>query len=93
MGTPDEDGRKGRLPRSVGQLLMKAKWEKSLADWIAATGVGLVGPVKQDFEAERVEMTDGEVSHLSEIKLPCRRTGVSLVLFLFFLFFFWFSFP
>jgi hypothetical protein len=37
---PDEDGRRGRRPRSVGQLLGKAKWEKPLADWIVATGVG-----------------------------------------------------
>jgi hypothetical protein len=49
---PDEDGRKGRRPRSVCQLLEKAKWEKPLAGWIVATGVGLLGPGKQDFEAE-----------------------------------------
>jgi hypothetical protein len=69
---PDEDGRKGRRPRLVGQLLGKAKWEKPLADWIVATGVGLFvcshivfngvglfGPKKQDFEAKRVERDDG----------------------------------
>jgi hypothetical protein len=47
---PDENGRKGKRPRSVGQLLGKAKWEKPLADWIVATGVGLLGPGKEDFE-------------------------------------------
>jgi hypothetical protein len=56
---PDEDGRKGRRPRSVGQLLWKARWEKPLADWIVATGVGLVGRGEQDFEAERIEQNDG----------------------------------
>jgi hypothetical protein len=56
---PDEDGRKGRPPRSVGQLLGKATWDKPLADWIAATGVGLLGLEKQDFEAERIERNDG----------------------------------
>jgi ribonuclease HI len=54
---PDEDGRRGRRPRSAGQLL--GKWEKPLADWIVATGVGLLGPEKQDIEAERVERNDG----------------------------------
>jgi hypothetical protein len=44
---------------SVGQLLGKAKWEKPLADWIVATGMGLLGPAKQDFEAELVERNDG----------------------------------
>jgi hypothetical protein len=43
---PDEVGRKGRRPRSVGQLLGKAKWEQPLADWIVAIGVGLLGPGK-----------------------------------------------
>jgi ribonuclease HI len=56
---PDEDGRRGRRPRSVGQLLGKAKWEKPLADWIVATGVGLRGPGKLDYEEERVERNDG----------------------------------
>jgi hypothetical protein len=55
----DKDGRKGRRPRSVGQLFGKAKWEKSLADWIAATGVGLLGAWKQDFESEGTERNDG----------------------------------
>jgi ribonuclease HI len=56
---PDEDGRKGRRPRSVGQLLGKAKWEKPLADWVVATRVGLLGPRKEDYEEERVERNDG----------------------------------
>jgi hypothetical protein len=56
---PDEGCRKGRRPRSVGQLLGKAKWEKPLADWIVATGVGLLGPRKEDYEEERVERNDG----------------------------------
>jgi hypothetical protein len=58
---PDEDGRKGRRPQSVGQLLGKAKWEKPLlvADWIVATGVGLRRPWKEDYEEERVERNDG----------------------------------
>jgi hypothetical protein len=56
---PDEDGRKGRRPRSFGQQLGNAKWQTPLADWIVATGVGLLGPGKQDFEAERVERNDG----------------------------------
>jgi hypothetical protein len=38
---PDEDGRIRKRPTSVGQLLGKSKWEKPLADWITATGVGL----------------------------------------------------
>jgi hypothetical protein len=58
-GRPGEDGRKGRRPRSVGQLLGEAKWENPLADWIAATGVGLLGPGKQDVESERIERNDG----------------------------------
>jgi hypothetical protein len=56
---PDEDSRKGRRPRSVGQLLGKAMWEKPLADWIVANGVGLLGPGKQDIEVARVERNDG----------------------------------
>jgi hypothetical protein len=56
---PDDDGRKCRRRRSVGQLLGKAKWENPLADWIVATGVGLLGPGKQDIEAERAERNDG----------------------------------
>jgi hypothetical protein len=40
---PDEDGKIRKRPTSVGQLLGKSKWEKPLADWITATGVGLVG--------------------------------------------------
>jgi hypothetical protein len=56
---PDEDGRKGRRPRSVGQLLGKAKWEKPPAGWIVATGLGLLGPMKEDYEEERVDRNDG----------------------------------
>jgi hypothetical protein len=56
---PDEDGKIGRRPTSIGQLLGKAKWEKPLANWIVATGVGLLGPGKQDYEEERVERNDG----------------------------------
>jgi hypothetical protein len=56
---PDEDGIIMKRPTSVGQLLGKAKWEKRLADWIMATGVGLLGRGLHDFEAERVERNDG----------------------------------
>jgi hypothetical protein len=41
------------------QLLGKSKWEKPLADWITATGVGLVGQDMVDKEDERVERNDG----------------------------------
>jgi hypothetical protein len=37
----------------------KSKWEKPLADWIMATGVGLLGNELRDNEAERVERNDG----------------------------------
>jgi ribonuclease HI len=47
---PDEEGRIPKRPTSIGQLLGKAKWEKSLPDLIVATGVGLLGPGKQDYE-------------------------------------------
>jgi hypothetical protein len=33
--------------------------EKPLADWIMATGVGLVGNELRDTEAERVDRNDG----------------------------------
>jgi ribonuclease HI len=56
---PDEEGRIPKRPTSIGQLLGKAKWEKPLADWILATGVGLLGPGKQDYEEERIERNDG----------------------------------
>jgi hypothetical protein len=56
---PDEDGRIRRQPTSIGQLLGKAKWEKPLADWIVASGVGLLEPGKQDYEEDRVERNDG----------------------------------
>jgi hypothetical protein len=55
---PDEDGRIGRRPTSIGQLLGKAKREIPLADWIVATGVGLLGPGIQDYEEEQVERND-----------------------------------
>jgi hypothetical protein len=32
---------------------------KCLADWIMATGVGLLGTELRDFEAERVERNNG----------------------------------
>jgi hypothetical protein len=56
---PKEDGRKGKRPKSLGQLLGKAKWEKPLVDWTTATGVGLLGPERRDREVERVERNDG----------------------------------
>jgi hypothetical protein len=56
---PDEDGKIRNRPTSVGQLLGKSKWEKPLADWITATGVGLVGQDRVDKEDERVERNDG----------------------------------
>jgi hypothetical protein len=52
---PDEEGIILKWPTSVGQLVGKAKREKRLADWIIATGVGLLGCTLRDFEAERVE--------------------------------------
>jgi hypothetical protein len=56
---PDDGDWKGRRPRSLGQRLGEAKWEKPLADWIVGTGVGLLRPRKQCFQAERVEKNDG----------------------------------
>jgi hypothetical protein len=56
---PDKDGRKGKRPTPLGQLLGRSKWEKPLADWITATGVSLVGQEMCDKEAERVERNDG----------------------------------
>jgi hypothetical protein len=56
---PDEDGRKGRQPRLVGELLREEKREEPVADWIVATRVGLLGPGKQNFEAEQVERNNG----------------------------------
>jgi hypothetical protein len=40
---PDEDGRIGRRPTSIGQLLGKTKLEKPLVDWIVATEWGYLG--------------------------------------------------
>jgi hypothetical protein len=56
---PDEDGKIKKLSTSVGQLLGKSKLEKPLADWIMATGVGLLGNGLRDNEAERMERNDG----------------------------------
>jgi hypothetical protein len=43
----------------VGRLLGAARWGNTLADWVLATGVGLLGPAKQGFGAERVWGNDG----------------------------------
>jgi hypothetical protein len=51
---PEKDGMKGTRPTSLGRLVRKSKWEKPLADWMPATGVGLVGPEMCDTEAPRV---------------------------------------
>jgi hypothetical protein len=56
---PDEDGKIRKCPTSVGQLLGKSKWEKPVADWIMATGIGLVGQDSVDKKDERVERNDG----------------------------------
>jgi hypothetical protein len=56
---PDEDCKMRKRPTSIGQLLGKSKWEKLLADWITATGVGLVGQDMVDKEDERIERNDG----------------------------------
>jgi hypothetical protein len=55
----DEDGKIKKRPTSVGQLPGKSKWEKPLADWIMAAGVGLLGNELRDNEAERMERNDG----------------------------------
>jgi hypothetical protein len=52
---PDENGRKGQCPKSVGRLPGESKWEKPLANWTMATGVGFLGPENGNSEAERVE--------------------------------------
>jgi hypothetical protein len=80
---PDEEGRIPKRPTSIGQLLGKAKWEKPLADWIVATGVGLLGPGKQDYEEERIERNDGggDVSHSSERRLDTCTKGLGRDLF------------
>jgi hypothetical protein len=57
-GWPDEEDIIMKRLTSVGQLLGKSKWEKCLADWIMATGVGLLGCELRDFEAEWVETND-----------------------------------
>jgi hypothetical protein len=71
-------------PTWVGQLLGESKCEQCFADWIMATGVGLQGSQRPDFEAERVEeMTDGDVSHSSDFKMRTFRTVALLDLFAF----------
>jgi hypothetical protein len=55
----DEDGKIKERLTLVGQLLGKSKWEKPLADWIMATGVGLLGNELRDNEADQVERNDG----------------------------------
>jgi hypothetical protein len=55
---PDKDGKIKIQPAPAGQLLGKSKWEKPLADWIMATGVGLLDNELRDNEALRVERND-----------------------------------
>jgi hypothetical protein len=55
----DEEGRIPKRATSIGQLLGKAKWKKPLAHWIVATGVGLLGHRKHDYEEDRIERNDG----------------------------------
>jgi hypothetical protein len=55
LGLPSEGGGIGKRPTSLGQLLGKSKREKPLADWIMATGIGLLGREKQDSAMERME--------------------------------------
>jgi hypothetical protein len=50
---PDEQRKIMKQLTSVGQLLGKSKWEKCLADWIMAIGVGLLGSEIRDCEVER----------------------------------------
>jgi hypothetical protein len=52
-------GQKGKRSKSLGQLLGTAKWEKPLAGWIVATGVGLLGQGSCGGEIGRVERNDG----------------------------------
>jgi hypothetical protein len=40
---PDKDGRKGKRPAALRQLLGESKREEPLAGWITSTCVGLVG--------------------------------------------------
>jgi hypothetical protein len=50
-----------------------------MADWIAASGVGLLRPGQRDFEAERVKRNNGwRREPLSEVRLLGWRTGVGL---------------
>jgi hypothetical protein len=46
---PEEDGIIMKRLTPVGQLLGKSKREKRLADWIMATGVGLLGCALREF--------------------------------------------
>jgi hypothetical protein len=54
---PRVDGRQGKWRKSLAQRLGKAK--KPRADWITATGVGLLGSERRDREPERLERKDG----------------------------------
>jgi hypothetical protein len=58
---PDKDGRKGKRPNSLVQVLGELKWEKPFADWITATVVGLpvVGQEMREKESEKVERNAG----------------------------------
>jgi hypothetical protein len=64
---PDEDGRKGRRPKSIGQLLGKAKLEKPLADWIGLPVWDYLGQRNGIWRwGESRGMIYGGVSHPSE---------------------------
>jgi hypothetical protein len=56
---PDKVGKLSKCLTSARQLLRKSKWEKPLADWITAIGIGLVGQDRVDKEDKRVERNDG----------------------------------
>jgi hypothetical protein len=59
LGPARDDGKIKKRPALVGELLGKPKWEKPLADWIVATGVGLLGNELRDNGEERVERNGG----------------------------------
>jgi hypothetical protein len=78
-----ENGRKGQRLKSVGRLVGKLKSEKPLAYWIMTTGVDFLGPETSTWrQKEWTAMMDGDVSHLSEIKLGSFRSYVLLFVFL-----------
>jgi hypothetical protein len=52
LGTPRRRRQNRQAANENWQLFGKARWEKPLADWIVASGVGLIGPRKQDYEEE-----------------------------------------